>query len=58
MNQISLNKMELFVGGREETDAMGCTGVILLGAVLTVASLGWGIFLMGMGLGICASESQ
>lgn len=58
MNQIDFNQMELLVGGRVETDEMGCTGVILVGAVLSVATLGWGLFVMGVGLGICASESR
>lgn len=58
MNQISFNQMELIVGGREETDEMGCTGVILMGAVISVVTLGWGLFVMGVGLGICASESR
>lgn len=58
MNKIDLNQMELLVGGQQETDELGCTGVILIGAALSVATLGWGLFVMGMGLGICASESR
>lgn len=58
MRQIDLNHMEMLVGGREETDAVGCAGVILMGAVLTVVTVGWGLFVMGAGLGICASESR
>ena len=58
MKEIDLNQMQLLFGGREETDAIGCTGVILMGAVLSVATLGWGLFVMGMGVGICASESR
>lgn len=50
MNQIDFNQMELLVGGRKETDEMGCAGVILMGAVLAVATLGWGLFVMGWDL--------
>lgn len=56
MTEIDINRMELLIGGQSETDKLGCDGVILMGAVISVVTLGWGLFVMGMGLGICASE--